>query len=63
MDNALLSNQELKSKLDCKQDSKVIKWLNDNSIQWVYDAKRKPITTLAAIERHLFKDINEEVAF
>jgi hypothetical protein len=63
MSNGLISNQELKEKLNCRQDGKVIKWLNDNRIQWVYDAKRKPITTLGAIERHLFKESGEEVDF
>ena len=60
---SLISNQELKEKLNCKQDAKLIKWLNDRHIKWDYDTKHKPITTLSAIERHLFKEPDNEVDF
>jgi len=60
---SLISNQELKEKLNCKQDKLLIKWLNDRHIKWDYDTKRKPITTLGAIERHLFKESQGEVDF
>lgn len=59
----LLSNSELREKLNCAQDKPLIKWLNDNRIKWLYDTKHKPITTLEAIERHLFKESDNEVDF
>jgi hypothetical protein len=59
----LLSYDELKDKLGAGQESQVIKWLNDRHIRWDRDAKKKPITTLSAIEKHLFKENSEEVDF
>ncbi len=59
----LLSNDELREKLGTKQDAKIIEWLRARRIRWDYDSKRRPITTLAAIERHLFKEQPEEVSF
>ena len=52
----LLSNQELREKLGERQNRQVIKWLQDNRIQFIYDRKRRPITTLSAIERVLMNE-------
>ena len=52
----LLSNEELRSKLDEKQNSRVVKWLQENRIRFLYDHKRRPITTLSAIERVLLNE-------
>ena len=52
----LLSNQELREKLGERQNRQVVKWLQDNRIQFIYDRKRRPITTLSAIERVLMNE-------
>ena len=52
---SLLSNQELRDKLEEKQNSRVVKWLQDHRIRFTYDCKRRPITTLSAIDRVLFR--------
>jgi len=59
----ILSNAELRAKLDTQQEPKVRKWLNDRNIAWDKDAKGKAMTTLSAIEEHLFKKSSEEVSF
>ena len=59
----LISNAELKSKLGTKQDAQVIKWLNENHVKWLRDKNRRPITTISAIERVLFKESGDEVSF
>ena len=63
MNNALLSNDELKTKLNAKQDAQVIKWLNKRGIPWDRDAKNHPITTLSAIDKHINKESAEKVDF
>ena len=52
---SLLSNQELREKLDGKQNRHIVKWLQDHRIRFTYDCKRRPITTLSAIDRVLFR--------
>lgn len=59
----LLSNAELKAKLNAAQNQQVIKWLNTRRIPWDRDAKGNPITTLNAIEKYLLKETEEEVSF
>ena len=59
----IVSNSELKEKLDTAQESKLIRWLNERQIEWDRDAKGHVFTTLSAIERHLFKESGEEVDF
>ena len=60
----LLSNKELRDKLEEKQNSRVVKWLQENRIRFTYDLKRRPITTLSAIERVLFNEQStDEVDF
>lgn len=60
----LVSNAELREKVDAKQDDKIIKWLNDNRIRWTRDAKKRPITTTEAINQALLKTADsEEVDF
>jgi len=59
----LLSYEELRSKLDAGQQSQVIKWLNERHIKWDFDSKKRPITTLSAIEKHLFKESAQDVDF
>ena len=51
----LLSNAELRAKIDVHQDKSLIRWLNANRVRWIRDKKGRPITTLAAIEKVLFK--------
>ena len=50
-----LSNAELRAKIDVHQDKPLIEWLNANRVRWIRDKKGRPITTLAAIEKVLFK--------
>lgn len=60
----LISNAELREKLDAKQDAKVIKWLNDNRVRWTRDAKGRAVTTIEAINQALLKKADEdEVSF
>lgn len=60
----LVSNAELREKLDIHQDTKLIKWLNANRIQWVRDGKKRPITTTEAINQALLeKRETDEVSF
>jgi hypothetical protein len=59
----LLSNAELRTKLNCGQDAQIIKWLNERRIKWDKDTKKRPITTLSAIERYLLKENTSEVDF
>lgn len=42
----LLSNQQLREWLNIKQNSALIRWLNDNQVTWWLDGKRRPVTTL-----------------
>jgi hypothetical protein len=64
MSNDLLSNDDLRAKLGEKQNQRVIRWLQENRIQFLYDAKRRPITTLSAIERVLMnRQATDEVDF
>lgn len=42
----LLSNQQLREWLNIKQNSALIRWLNDNQVAWWLDGKRRPVTTL-----------------
>lgn len=64
-ENALLSNEELREKVNVYQDKPLIKWLNANRVKWMKDQKGRPITTIGAIERVLFADNDgeEEVDF
>lgn len=59
----LLSNAELREKVGTKQDKPLIQWLNANRVAWMKDKNGKPITTISAIERVLFKETEEEVDF
>lgn len=59
----LISNSELKQKLDCGQDKQVIKWLNANRVKWWRDAKKRPITTVGEIEKSAELKDDEEVEF
>jgi len=59
----LISNAELKEKLGTKQDAQVIRWLTENGIRWMRDAKKRPITTTDEIQRRLRKDSGDEVDF
>lgn len=59
----LLSNAELKEKVDIHQEPKLRKWLNANRVQWMKDGKDRAITTLSAIEKVLFKESENEVDF
>lgn len=61
--SALISYDELRAFLNASQECQVIKWLNDRRIKWDRDAKKRPITTLSAIERHLFQENTQEVDF
>jgi hypothetical protein len=57
---SLVSNAELREKLDAKQDAKVIKWLNDNRIRWTRDAKGRAVTTIEAINQALLRNAEDE---
>lgn len=59
----LISNKQLKKKLDTRQDAQIIKWLNERHIKWDRDTKKKPITTQAAIDSHILKETSSEVDF
>jgi hypothetical protein len=63
VNNVIVSNAELKEKLNCKQDAQVIRWLNTRGIRWDYDTKGRPITTLRQIEKFLDKETAGEVDF
>lgn len=59
----LISNVELKEKLNCGQDAKLIRWLEERRIKWDKDTKGRPFTTLSAIEQYLFKTAGNKVDF
>jgi hypothetical protein len=61
--STLISYDELRAFLNASQECQVIKWLNDRRIRWDRDAKKRPITTLSAIEKYLFKENAEDVDF
>ncbi len=56
----LISNTELKEKLNCRQDTKLVKWLRKHSVPYVEDAKGKPCTTLGELERALFHEVDPD---
>jgi hypothetical protein len=59
----ILSNADLKDKLNCKQDKPLIDWLNKHRVKWTEDTKGKPITTLAEFEQGLFGTVSTEPEF
>jgi hypothetical protein len=59
----LLSNKELREKLNAKQDKAVIAWLNKHRVKWWRDTKKHPITTVGEIERAQVAAESEEVSF
>jgi exonuclease V gamma subunit len=63
MSNDLLSNTQLRDKLNSKQDAQIIRWLNERGIRWDRDTKGRPVTTLGQIEKHLEKETHAEVDF
>ena len=52
----LISNQELKEKLNCAHEPVLIKWLNQHGVPWVFDAKKKACTTLGELEKAVFHE-------
>jgi len=63
MNNDLLSNTQLREKLNSKQDAQIIRWLNERGIRWDKDTKGRPVTTLGQIEKYLEKETHAEVDF
>lgn len=59
----LLSNEELKEKVNAGQERMLVRWLNEHRIPWMKDRQGRAITTLSAIEKVLFEETSEEVDF
>ncbi len=61
--NELINFERLKEFLDYERPSDVIKWLEVNRVPFKL-SKRKPVTTLAAINKALIGDENDsEIEF
>ena len=59
----LLSNEELREKVNAHQERTLVRWLNEHRIPWIKDRQGRAITTLSAIEKVLFAESDEEVDF
>ncbi|MEO1080159.1 MAG: hypothetical protein AAFY29_11445 [Pseudomonadota bacterium] len=61
--NDVLSYEALKVRANARQEKALIRWLKKNRIRWMRDAKGKPITTIAANEKVMNAESDEEVDF
>lgn len=58
----LISNRELKEKLNVKQEAALRRLLRQHGIPFLHDAKGRIVTTVSAFEKRMFED-SQEVGF
>jgi hypothetical protein len=59
----MLSNEELKAKLQIGQDAKLRRWLQENRVPWTTDGQGRPITSESLLSEAIRQKSQGEVVF